>query len=279
MLCSIANDPSGDVYKIISITWDGSCKECYLKKRSKGREHVPKVERDVLEQELVPPAAPRELTPPPSEREWSPPPSELGSNRGGPIQIVGHGVGSGPAAYPGGYENRGNGFSSPKAAYVEEYREGEEDDTSEYDSKPPLSPAMAERGIFPADEEEWYGSQNGTYNGQREGYGKEDEYYGGQNEEYGGESQGFITLGQHESRGREVDLSTSKSDKRSHGKKHKRHHREKSEKDKGGEKSKSKSRSRRSSASSSKRDEKKEEKRDSSHRGRREKRKPSLFGF
>jgi hypothetical protein len=281
MLCSIASDHSGTVYKIISITWDGFSKECYLHKYCPDGESKPEDDKDVPERDLVLPARPRdilrELTPPP-DREWSPPASDSGSDQGVPIRVGSYNGGGGPVVYAGDEGNAQSAFSSPRPAYVEECRDL--DDEEDYGSRPPLSPAMAERGMFPADEE-YYSSGNQSYNGDNE-----DEYHGRDDGGYGQEDQGFVVLpppahhqgfvplGPQESQGvvslapqdgpgfvalgpsqgynSELDSPGGRSERSersgkrsngSHGKKQKRSHGEKSDKERGGGKGKSKSKS------------------------------------
>ena len=314
MLCSLANDHSGSVYKIISITWDGFAKDCYLQKQGPGGESRPEDDKDVPERDLVPPnrpqEIPRELTPPPSDREWKGDCSDSGSHHGAPINIAGADTG-GPVAYAGGNEHGQNVFLSPQSAYVEE------DYDDDYESMPPLSPAMVERGMFPTDEEYYSGNSYHADN--------EDDYHSQDDGGYGAEVQGFVSLppqppdhqgfvplgpqgnegfvslpprddlafvalGQPHTYNSEHDSPGGRSErsgKKSHGlhkKKHKKVNSERSEKERESGKSKSKSksddksRSRRNSTSS--KDEKKEKK-ESSYRSERPKqtRKPSLFSL
>lgn len=198
MLCSIANDRSGAVYKIISISWDGFSKECYLHKYCPEGESKPEDDKDVPERDLVPAAQPREipreLTPPPSEHEWSPPCSDSDSDHGVPIRIDSCNGAGGPVAYPGDNENVHSTFSSlpnPRPAYVEESHDS--DDDEDYQSRPPLSPAMAEKGMFPADEE-YYSSRNGSYDGDNERYSNEDEFHDRDETAYNPGGQGFVAL-------------------------------------------------------------------------------------
>jgi hypothetical protein len=262
MLCSLRNDPSGDVYKIISINWDGSSKEFYIKRQLSPGGPCEKEGKDVPEEDLVPAAPPRHgppppLPPPPFQRqEMTPPPSNSGSDRGeAPIHII-------------QMNNSGHfpGPESPRAAYVEDDRSDAGDDYDDYDeyqSKPPLSPAMAERGRFPADDEYWASNQS---------FERQDDR---------NDSQGFISLGEPAS-----SLSRGeRSEKRGHdGKKHRKRHSSKSEgKERDGEKKKSGSKSRSRRSSSSKSEEKREDKRDSSHRDSshrgRKARKPGLVNL
>lgn len=301
MLCSIAGDPSGAVYKIISVTWDGSDKECYLHKHYTGGESRPEDDKDVLERNLIPPAFPRqapcELTPPPSEREWSPPCSDSGSDQGVPVR----GCGSGPIIHSSGDRDAQSAFPSPRSAYMED---GDDSDDEDYESRPPLSPAMAQKGLFPADEEYYarpgqsYLSDSGESNYENEYHGRDNGAYG--QEEQGfvslgpqgdqgfvslgqSQNQGFIALGQHDGHDRRHEaplIKSDRSDRRSHGKKQKRPHREKSEKEKEGDRSKSKPKNRsRRSSTSSKKDDRKEEKRENSHRSGRHTRKPSIWAL
>lgn len=304
MLCSLAEDTSGDVYKIISISWDGSCKELYLRKQANGRDQEPRVEKDIFEREICPVSIPppRQLTPPP-ERQWSPgpapvepsfnqgPPIQVFRDDGGippppPIQIMHRDNAAGPPHFDGGYDGDGDDYPGPKSPYVEDWHDNRDDD---YSDKPPLSPDMAQRGIFPADEG-YYASGSQSYDSHSDDYDNEPDNFERRDEGYGGSDPGFVSLRSPARHSREKDKSTSKP-KKGHGEKHrKKHHRnssersersseksEKSDNERDSRKSKSK-RSRRSSSSSDK-EEKKEKKESShSHRGR-QKRKPSLFGF
>jgi len=261
MFCSIVDDSTGDVYKIITITWDGSCKDCYLKRVGEGG-ILEEKGKDVFEKELIPagrrdqppPPPPCELTPPSSERGFSPPPFEPRPNQGAPVMVINHNGGPGPAY--------GNAFPPPRPAFGEEYHSEEDEEDNSYEAKPPLSPAMAARGFFPADEE-YHASQSQGYSS--------DDYWGGEPEYHGGgDDPGFISI-------RQPDREPKKS---SSGKKQhkKRHHSESSKErslEKGSKKSSSKSRGHRSSTSLKSDDEKKEKK-GSSHRGRRGS-KPGLF--
>jgi hypothetical protein len=316
MLCSLANDLSGDVYKIISITWDGSCKECYIKKQGKDGDHVPRVDKDVLERELVPAvmhAPPRPPMTPPSERAWIPGPPESNSDQSAPIQIFDHGSGnappppiqiihhdngsappapiqiihhekmSGPPGFERSYNDEADAYPGPKPAYVEDYPSDEDED---YGDRPPLSPAMASRGVFPADEE-YYSNSNRSYDSRDDEYDDEHDSYERRGEGYAAGAPAFIALGPPAGQRRDFDEPSARV-KKSHGDKHrKKHHRDKSEKSDRSEKSesergsrKSKSKSSRRNSTSSEKDEKKEKKESShSHRDRRQKKKPGLFGF
>lgn len=317
MLCSLANDDSGDIYKIITITWDGSCKECYIRKQDRGHECVPRVEKDVLESELAPISSKmphmRIMTPPP-DRQWTPAPSEpefdqepiqVFRHENGnapppppppPIQIFHHDNGNAPPApiqiirqdsgFDGGYDEDTRDHSFPKPAYVEDYRSDEDEGYEGYEDKPPLSPAMAERGMFPADEE-YYSSNNRSYESRDDDYDDDRDSYERRDDDFGRREPTFIALGPPADQSREFEESTPKT-KRSHGDKHrKKHHRgsersersersEKSDSERGSRKSSKTKRSRRNSTSSEK-EEKKEKKESSKHRM--QKRKPSLFGF
>jgi len=298
MLCSIADDPSGDVYKIASITWNGFEKDCYLKKQENGHDQLPLVEKDIFERDLVPvmrhaPPPPRQLTPP-LERQWGPAPPESGFNReattqiprheGGispPIPIIRHINESGSASQKYDGDNGQRDCLGPKSPHVEDFGDDEEED---YESMPPLSPAMAQRGIFPA-EETYYSSHSQSSESHYDEFNDQDSSFR-RDEGYAGSEPEFVTLG---SPMRAFDAPSPKH-KKSHGERRKKkHHRvkdeqtersDRSDSDRSSKRSSKSSKSKRSRRSSSSSEEGKAEKESShSHRPRPSHRKPSLFGF